>query len=307
MKFPGRFYLFSSLTLFIAHSKKAQSLGVAKNTQTLHGIGKQEGNPNTVNSTSALSRHSPLSAFLLGPNSSLLVQTEKIDLMSVVYLVWSKSRFHLHDSTSHVGTSSQMLDKLDPWKSTAPSGRCRWFFSAPGFPVSQQQLWQGCGHTELHKCYICLLPCLRRWALKATGFCLWCSSKSHSCPHFSKAVVSRVNTSRMCPLGQPIKTQHCYKPPAESKMPHLTHKSLGQLLGCASVLCYKLFVWTWQCARSHGAELVAQRGQQLPRQHGHKNQKHFWWEHKSSQSHNPGSNPAPTVKEAELKFSGWLL
>lgn len=23
--------------------------------------------------------------------------------------------------------------------------------------------------------------------------------------------------------------------------------------------------------------------------------------------HNPGSNPALTVKEAELKFSGWLL
>lgn len=86
----------------------------------------------------ALIRHSPLSALLLGPNNGLLAQAGKMDFMSVVYLVWSDSRFHLHDSLW--SASNQMLDKLDPWKSIVPSGRCRWLFSGPGFLVCQQQL-----------------------------------------------------------------------------------------------------------------------------------------------------------------------
>lgn len=159
---------------------------------------------------------------------------------------------------------------------------------------------------------MCLLLCLRRRALKATGFCLWCSSKSHSCPHFSKPAASRVSTSKICPLGQPTKAQHCYKPLAESKIqvppdPQVPWTTARMCLSaelqtlCVDMtVCQKPWGWAGDTERPTAPKaaqpqkpvvfLVGAQKQPVP-----------------LTDHNPGSNPAPTVKEAELKLSGWLL
>ena len=110
--------LFPSLALFISHSNTAQeSWGGKKPTLTLHGIRREKRRGEGTNQIQsaphvALKSHSPISALLLGQLNGVLAQAEKMDLIPVIYLVWSKRRSHLCDSWW--SSSGQMLDKLGP-------------------------------------------------------------------------------------------------------------------------------------------------------------------------------------------------